>query len=89
MLSTSHNEQRQEVTRREFLTRSAAFGVGLPVFVGWRQLQAGEAAGEDDPQERCLWEGPYSMPAVAIHAAVLPTDDVLFYQSGSTVRILN
>jgi galactose oxidase len=29
------------------------------------------------------------MPAVAIHAAVLPTDDVLFYQSGSTVRILN
>jgi galactose oxidase len=29
------------------------------------------------------------MPAVAIHAALLPTGDVLFYQSGSTVRILN
>jgi hypothetical protein len=29
------------------------------------------------------------MPAVAIHAAVLLTGGVVFYQSGSTLRVLN
>lgn len=63
--------------------------VMLVFLLGLTHLRGGAVAIAQDPQEQGLWEGPYAMPVVAIHAALLPTGEVLVYSSGASARLLN
>jgi galactose oxidase len=72
---------------KRVLTRVCVFT--LACSLGFTQLLGGEVAIAQDPREQGLWEGPYAMPVVPIHAALLPTGDVLVYSSGSSARLLN
>jgi hypothetical protein len=50
---------------------------------------SGVAAAAEPPELGGRWEGPLAMPLVAIHAALLPTGDVLVYSSGASARLLH
>jgi galactose oxidase len=87
-MSTSKKSKSRSLTRREFLTGSAALGLGFTLWGGVKRLRA-EQEIKDDLQEKGLWEGPFSMPVVAVHGILLPTAEVLVYSFGGSARILN